>query len=56
MAAAANGPRGVHLELGGKSPMIVFEDIEDVKATADWSVLPSSNPAASRQVTLTSLQ
>mmetsp|Transcript_18043 Transcript_18043/g.30310 ORF Transcript_18043/g.30310 Transcript_18043/m.30310 type:complete len:507 (-) Transcript_18043:24-1544(-) len=35
MAAAALGPRAVSLELGGKSPLIVFEDA-DVNATVDW--------------------
>lgn len=38
MAAAAGGPAGVHMELGGKSAMIVFDDIEDIDATVDWSV------------------
>ena len=36
MAAAASGPTGVHMELGGKSAMIVFDDIEDIDATVDW--------------------
>ncbi|CAM9460686.1 unnamed protein product [Ectocarpus sp. 6 AP-2014] len=36
MAAAAGGPAGVHLELGGKGAMIVFDDIEDIDATVDW--------------------
>lgn len=36
MAAAAAGPAGVHMELGGKSAMIVFDDIEDIDATVDW--------------------
>lgn len=36
MAAAAAGPAGVHMELGGKSAMIVFDDIEDIEATVDW--------------------
>ncbi|CAN0270524.1 unnamed protein product [Pylaiella littoralis] len=36
MAAAAGGPAGVHMELGGKSAMIVFDDIEDIDATVDW--------------------
>jgi betaine-aldehyde dehydrogenase len=35
MAAAALGPRAISLELGGKSPMIAFEDA-DVNATVDW--------------------
>lgn len=36
-AAAKAGPTDVHLELGGKSAMIVFEDVEDVGATVDWA-------------------
>jgi|EP00945_MAST-04E_sp_MAST-4E-sp1_P002857 betaine-aldehyde dehydrogenase len=39
MAAAAAGPRGVSLELGGKSPLIVFEDCAEPKmfdAIVDW--------------------
>lgn len=36
-AAARAGPLDVHLELGGKSAMIVFDDVEDVKATVDWA-------------------
>jgi betaine-aldehyde dehydrogenase len=35
MAAAALGPRAISLELGGKSPLVVFEDA-DVNATVDW--------------------
>jgi betaine-aldehyde dehydrogenase len=35
MAAAALGPRAISLELGGKSPLIAFEDA-DVNATVDW--------------------
>ena len=35
-AAAKAGPTDVHLELGGKSAMIVFDDVEDVRATVDW--------------------
>lgn len=41
MAAAAAGPCGVHMELGGKSAMIVFDDIEDIDATVDWCVGPA---------------
>jgi len=37
MAAAAMGPRGISLELGGKSPLIVFEDA-DINATVDWII------------------
>lgn len=37
-AAAAAGPNGVAMELGGKSAMIVFDDVEDVKSTVDWYV------------------
>jgi betaine-aldehyde dehydrogenase len=37
MAAAALGPRGISLELGGKSPLIVFEDA-DIPATVDWII------------------
>lgn len=36
-AAAKAGPNDVHLELGGKSAMLVFEDVEDVAATVDWA-------------------
>lgn len=37
MQAAANaGPNDVHLELGGKSAMLVFDDVEDINATVDW--------------------
>ncbi|CAM9780983.1 unnamed protein product, partial [Hapterophycus canaliculatus] len=36
-AAAKAGPTDVHLELGGKSAMIVFDDVEDVGATVDWA-------------------
>ena len=35
MRAAANGVRGVSLELGGKSPILVLDDAE-VEAAADW--------------------
>ena len=35
MAACALGPRGLSLELGGKSPLIVFEDA-DVPSAVDW--------------------
>ncbi|CAN0521960.1 unnamed protein product [Laminaria digitata] len=38
MAAASAGPCGVHMELGGKSAMIVFDDVEDMNATVDWCV------------------
>ncbi|QEH95231.1 aldehyde dehydrogenase family protein [Gluconobacter thailandicus] len=34
-AAAESGPKPVTLELGGKSPQIVFDDIRDVDAVAD---------------------
>jgi len=36
MAAAAMGPRGISLELGGKSPLIIFEDFSDINAAVDW--------------------
>lgn len=36
MAAAALGPRAISLELGGKSPLIVFDDATDVSAVVDW--------------------
>jgi betaine-aldehyde dehydrogenase len=36
MAAAALGPRAISLELGGKSPLIVFDDAENVEAIVDW--------------------
>lgn len=36
-AAARTGPHDVHLELGGKSAMVVFDDVEDVEATVDWA-------------------
>ncbi|CAM9397565.1 unnamed protein product [Scytosiphon promiscuus] len=36
-AAAKAGPTDVHLELGGKSAMIIFDDVEDVGATVDWA-------------------
>lgn len=35
MAAAAMGPRAISLELGGKSPLIVFDDAE-VDSAVDW--------------------
>ncbi|MEQ6889710.1 aldehyde dehydrogenase family protein [Halomonas sp. CS7] len=35
MRAAAEGARGVSLELGGKSPILVLDDAE-VEAAADW--------------------
>lgn len=35
--SAANGPRGMTLELGGKSPLIAFEDC-DLDATVDWII------------------
>ncbi|PSJ21252.1 aldehyde dehydrogenase [Halomonas sp. ND22Bw] len=35
MRAAAEGTRGVSLELGGKSPILVLDDAE-VEAAADW--------------------
>lgn len=37
MAAAASGPRAISLELGGKSPLIAFEDA-DINATVDWII------------------
>jgi betaine-aldehyde dehydrogenase len=35
MAAAAQGPRAVSMELGGKSPLIIFEDAE-LDGAVDW--------------------
>eukprot|EP01035_Chromulina_nebulosa_P020723 gene20723-26867_t len=35
MAAAALGPRAISLELGGKSPLLVFEDA-DIPSAVDW--------------------
>lgn len=35
MAAAALGPRAISLELGGKSPLIIFEDAE-IDSAIDW--------------------
>ena len=35
MMSAALGPRAISLELGGKSPLIVFDDA-DVPAAVDW--------------------
>ncbi len=35
--AAATGPRGLTLELGGKSPLIAFPDC-DIDATVDWII------------------
>ncbi len=35
MMAAAMGPRAISLELGGKSPLVVFEDA-DIAAAVDW--------------------
>ena len=37
MAAAALGPRGISLELGGKSPLIVFEDA-DIPSAVNWII------------------
>ena len=37
MAAAAAGPRAVSMELGGKSPMIVFRDA-DINGAVDWII------------------
>jgi betaine-aldehyde dehydrogenase len=37
MSAAAAGPRAVSLELGGKSPLIIFEDA-NIEATVDWVI------------------
>ena len=31
--SALSGLKPVHLELGGKSPQVVFDDIEDIDAT-----------------------
>ena len=36
MAACAKGPRGVSLELGGKSPLIIFDDVENLEGCVDW--------------------
>ena len=36
MNAAAAGPRAVSLELGGKSPLLIFDDAGDVDAVVDW--------------------
>jgi len=35
MASASSGPRGVTMELGGKSPIIVFEDAH-IDSAVDW--------------------
>jgi betaine-aldehyde dehydrogenase len=37
MTAAAEGPRNISLELGGKSPLIAFED-SDIVALVDWII------------------
>eukprot|EP01038_Epipyxis_sp_PR26KG_P006105 gene6105-8415_t len=37
MAGAALGPRAISLELGGKSPLIVFEDA-DIPSVVDWII------------------
>ena len=37
MAMAAQGPRAVSMELGGKSPILVFDDAE-VDAAVDWII------------------
>lgn len=37
MLGAALGPRAISLELGGKSPLIAFDDA-DVDATVDWII------------------
>ena len=37
MRAAAEGPRAISLELGGKSPLIVFEDA-DIPSAVDWII------------------
>eukprot|EP00002_Diphylleia_rotans_P018375 TRINITY_DN3560_c0_g1_i1.p1 TRINITY_DN3560_c0_g1~~TRINITY_DN3560_c0_g1_i1.p1 ORF type:complete len:336 (-),score=58.89 TRINITY_DN3560_c0_g1_i1:86-1093(-) len=38
MQEAANGVRGISLELGGKSPMIVFPDV-DIPSLIDWIMI-----------------
>jgi betaine-aldehyde dehydrogenase len=38
MAAAAMGPRAISLELGGKSPLIVFEDA-DLDSAVEWIMM-----------------
>jgi betaine-aldehyde dehydrogenase len=37
MQCAALGPRALSLELGGKSPLIVFEDA-DIPSAVDWII------------------
>lgn len=37
MTAAAAGPRAISLELGGKSPLIVFGDA-DIPSAVDWII------------------
>lgn len=37
MANAARGPRGISMELGGKSPLIVFDDA-DLDSAVDWII------------------
>jgi len=37
MSLAAQGPRAVSLELGGKSPIVVFDDAE-VDGAVDWII------------------
>jgi len=37
MAAASAGPRAVSMELGGKSPLIVFDDA-DINGAVDWII------------------
>lgn len=37
MAAAATGPKPLSLELGGKSPLIAFEDT-DINSCVDWII------------------
>ncbi|MGW6906776.1 aldehyde dehydrogenase family protein [Streptomyces sp. NPDC054940] len=38
LTAAAPGLKRVQLELGGKSPSIVFDDVEDIAATAQYAM------------------
>ena len=38
LTAAAPGLKRVQLELGGKSPSIVFDDVQDIAATAEYAM------------------